>query len=520
MAHLPETFDDLDESLPVGDPVVRAPKQIVVLPEPPSYALRTVAAIALVAMLIGASLGAVGLGIVYATHGRSLVQASAASVAMAARRVDAGRDAESASTVFVLGARDGGVFRAPGAVDQGGYVSRQQRIGRGRTLPAVLRSLGLSSDLAMRVTRALRPLVNMRTLQPTDVVVVQHDPAKPSDIRRVEYRRSDTQVWAVTIAADMTCSAERIEVIKTVERVATGFVVNDSLEVVLQRAGLHPDIVYRLQEVFAAIDLGRELRRGDSVRIIVEEERLNGTFFRYGRVEAIEYRGAMGYRRMFYQRIGRGGDFFDAQGWTRERGPLRAPVDAPRITSPFNLRRMHPVLHRIMPHLGVDFGAPMGAPVYAAADGIVLSLDTTGPTGNLVRLSHPSLRVETGYAHLSRFAPGLRPGMRVRARQVVGYVGSTGRSTGPHLHFSLKRNGRFIDPLTMYVGRRSVPAALRAEFDQTVARLSAELDAIRLEGEPAVPSEGEPTVSSPSEPAVPAVPTEQAPAVDPSVPAD
>jgi murein DD-endopeptidase MepM/ murein hydrolase activator NlpD len=491
MAHLPEPVDDLDASLPQSDPVVRAPKQIVVLPEPPSYARRTVASIAMVAALLGGSLGAAGLGIVYAMRLEPRARAP--------HRADAGRLAarprgDGGVSGFVLESRDAGAEPLLPAGPWSGLTATQQRLGRGRTLPRVLRALGLDADLATRVIRALRPLVNMRALQPTDIVVAMRDPAAGGEIRRVEYRRSETQVWAVTIGPDHVCSGERIEVVKTTARLATGFVVGDALEATLERARLHPDIVPRLREVFAALDLGSQLRPGDVVRLIVEEERLNGTFFRYGRVEAIDYRGAMGRRRAFFQRLGaRGGDFFDAQGMTRERGPLRAPLDAPRITSHFNPRRMHPVLHRVMPHLGTDFGAPAGAPVYAAAEGVVLSVTSDGPPGNLVRLSHPALGVETGYAHLSRFAPGIHAGQRVHVRQLVGYVGSTGRSTGPHLHFSLKRGGTFIDPLTMYGGRRSVPAALRAEFDQAVARLSAELDAIHLEGEgpapPAAPEE-------------------------------
>jgi murein DD-endopeptidase MepM/ murein hydrolase activator NlpD len=482
MAHLPEPVDDLDASLPVSDPVVRAPKQIVVLPEPPKYTQRALGAIALVAGLLGGALGAVGIGIVYATH-HDASRARAAESQGANRRAASDDEAE-----FPLTAPDAASAPEAPVGPWAEFVSTQQRLGNGRTLPMALRALGVTNDLTNRVVRALRPLLDMRTLQPTDVVVVMRDPASENAIRRVEYRRSDTQVWAVSVGHDLSCSGERIEVIKSTERVAAGFVVRDSLAATLQRAGLQPDIVTRLQEAFTSLDLGHRLRRGDTVRLIVEEERLNGTFFRYGRLQAIDYRGAMGRRRAFFQRLGaNGGDYFDAQGFTRERGPLRAPLDAPRLTSHFNPRRMHPVLHRVMPHMGTDFGAPTGTPVYAAADGVVLSITTDGPTGNLVRLTHPALGVETGYAHLSRFAPGLQVGMRVRVRQLVGYVGSTGRSTGPHLHFSLKRDGEFIDPLTMYGGRRAVPAALRADFEQSVARLTAELDAIQPDGERASP---------------------------------
>jgi murein DD-endopeptidase MepM/ murein hydrolase activator NlpD len=246
--------------------------------------------------------------------------------------------------------------------------------------------------------------------------------------------------------------------------------------------------------VFAALDLGANLHRGDAVRLLGEEERLNGVFYRYSRIDAIDYRGATGQRRAYFHRLGtRGGDFFDAQGEAPERGPLHSPLPEPRITSPFNLRRMHPVLHRIMPHLGTDFGAAIGTPVYAAADGVVLTVGSGGPTGNLVRLSHPQLGIETGYAHLSRFAPGLHAGQHVHTHDLVGYVGSTGRSTGPHLHMSCKRGGQFFDCQTIYRGRRVVPAAARSDFDADVARANTALDAIHLDGVPA----GAPVTTAP-----------------------
>ena len=486
MAHLPDPVEDLDESLPASDPVVRAPKHIVVLPEPASYAIRTVAAIAMVGMLIGGSLGAVGIGIVYATQLRPSSRPRRAHISLGANGTATGTGLTATGGIALV-VPDAGVAASNAMRPTGsaaGYTLTQQRLGRGRTFPAVLRSLGIASDLAVNIIRSLRGLVNMRSLQPSDVVVAMRDPDGNNAIRRVELRRSETQVWAVSIAVDKTCSAERIEVTKTSTRLARGFLVGDSLESTLRAAGLQADIVPRLQEVFTSLDLGRELRRGDTVRLIVEEERLNGVFFRYTRIEAVDYRGAMGRRRAFHQRLSRtAGEFFDAQGFSTERGPLRSPVIPARMTSPFNLRRMHPVLHRVMPHLGADFGAPVGTPVYAAADATVLTVGAGGPTGNLVRLSHTALGVETGYAHLSRFAPGLHTGMHVRSRQLIGYVGSTGRSTGPHLHWSLKRNGQFIDPLTMYGGRRAVPAARRAEFEEAVARLSAELDGLRVDGE-------------------------------------
>jgi hypothetical protein len=159
---------------------------------------------------------------------------------------------------------------------------------------------------------------------------------------------------------------------------------------------------------------------------------------------------------------------------------------------------MHPVLHRTMPHNGCDFGAPSGTPVYAAAHGIVDFVGNHGPSGNLVLVDHGA-GTTTGYAHLSRFAPGIKPGDKVEARQLVGFVGSTGRSTAPHLHFSLKKNGAFVDPLTLKMdGERVLPPSEREGFEALRRQLDSLIDSIEL---PDRPRETEPEPEPVDEPA-------------------
>src|SRR5690606_30707078 len=152
------------------------------------------------------------------------------------------------------------------------------------------------------------------------------------------------------------------------------------------------------------------------------------------------------------------------------------------ISSPFDPRRMHPVLRRIHPHNGVDYAAGTGTPVWAAAEGTVTFVGPRGANGNLVSLRHAN-GYESHYAHLSRFASGLSRGDAVTQRQVIGYVGSTGRSTGPHLHFGLKRNGRFVDPQAELNGPgRMMPAAFLGRYRGLVRQLRTELEAIPVGG--------------------------------------
>jgi|LNFM01.1.fsa_nt_gb murein DD-endopeptidase MepM/ murein hydrolase activator NlpD len=523
MAHLPEPIQEprrrvvaprparsaepdpieLDEPPLDDDPVVRQPKHLAEMPEIPMYPRRLVARVGALAAGVGMTLGAMGLLVAAAvTQLRlpSLARFSFGARTASGAAGSTGADGGAARAMFSFDLGDGGALASGDAAvsyvasavapsplaaqTPEGWVATQHRLGRGRTLPQVLRALSISGTTASRVISAMRTLLNMRALQPGDVVVAQRDPTRNNELRRVEYRRGEDEVISVTVAPDQTCSAERIRVVKSTVRVAAGFTVRGSLDETLRAAHLHPDIVGQLQTTFRELDLGRGLSVGDSVRLVVDEERVNDAFWRYARITAIELRTASGAARRGYwfATSQRGGDYFDGQGTANVPGVLQPPVNPPRITSPFNPHRMHPVLHRVMPHQGTDFGAPSGTPVMAAADGVVVFRGWGGATGNLVRLAHAQLNLETGYAHLVRFEPSVGSGARVRVGQVIGYVGSTGRSTGPHLHWSVKRSGQFIDGAPFLAWRRSVQAAQRPQFDAIVAQLNAELDAVRVDG--------------------------------------
>ena len=187
------------------------------------------------------------------------------------------------------------------------------------------------------------------------------------------------------------------------------------------------------------------------------------------------------------------GGYYDATGRQPYHGGWRSPVPMARISSRFNPNRMHPVLHVVMPHNGVDFAATSGTPVYAASAGTIRSAGDGGPCGNMVQIDHGGGLI-SAYCHLSRFA-GVSAGQHVEARQLIGYVGQTGRATGPHLHFAVKRlnpsNGteQFIDPLTMKLdGVRIVPPRLRGDFDELKKNLDAEIDSITLPDAPSIPA--------------------------------
>ncbi len=139
-----------------------------------------------------------------------------------------------------------------------------------------------------------------------------------------------------------------------------------------------------------------------------------------------------------------------------------------RISSSFDRHRFHPILHTERAHLGVDYAAPLGTPVWATAGGRVTFVGPRGGAGNAVIINHPNGMAST-YMHLARFARGLAPGQQVRQKQVIGYVGMTGLATGPHLHFSVKINGAFVDPLKLKPAREApLPAKYRTEFADAI----------------------------------------------------
>jgi murein DD-endopeptidase MepM/ murein hydrolase activator NlpD len=170
-------------------------------------------------------------------------------------------------------------------------------------------------------------------------------------------------------------------------------------------------------------------------------------------------------------------DYFDEDGRTAKRGLLRTPVHAAQMTSGFGMRR-HPILGYSKMHEGVDFAAPVGTPIFAAGDGVVVRANFFGAYGRYIQVRHNG-RLQTAYAHLSRFADKLNAGDRVKQGQVIGYVGSSGRSTGPHLHYEVIIDGRKVNPMSVDVPTgRSLSKAEMVEFKRWRERLHADFQAL------------------------------------------
>ncbi|HEX7604759.1 MAG TPA: M23 family metallopeptidase, partial [Polyangiaceae bacterium] len=359
-----------------------------------------------------------------------------------------------------------------------------------RPLLAALQTAGVGPKEAQRVLHAFDGVKNMDRLAVKDTFVVARDKAT-GHVVAFELSVTPSDVWQAREDEDGKLTGKKLDLFVEHRRVDAAFAVLGDLRSSLTSAKLDEDLLEKIDDAIDGHAELSDLKPGVRLRVIATEERVEGAFVGYSSLDAVEYLpvGRPSLRVYFWDKgavdpkkdhARSGSGFYDDKGRQPFHGGWRSPVPGARISSRFNPNRMHPVLHVVMPHNGIDFAAPSGTPVYAAASGVVRSAGDSGPCGNMVMIDHPN-GLTTAYCHMSKFAPGIRAGLRVETRQLVGYVGQTGRATGPHLHFAVKRGDVFLDPMILKLdGVRVVPPKERGAFDERRTALDAELDAIPL----------------------------------------
>ena len=225
-------------------------------------------------------------------------------------------------------------------------------------------------------------------------------------------------------------------------------------------------VALNLSDIFAwDIDFTTDMRNGDTFKIIVEELYHENEFKRYGDIIAAEFvNNGKSYRAYRFEHNGKAG-YYDDEGNTLKRAFLKAPLNFRRISSGFSTGRFHPVLKKYRPHHGIDYAAPAGTPVSAVGEGTVTFSGYKGDYGKLVMIRHPN-GYKTYYGHLSRIGKGIAPGVKVGQSEIIGYVGSTGLATGPHLHYEMRVNEKPFNPLRLKVPSGApIPKASIAEFE-------------------------------------------------------
>jgi murein DD-endopeptidase MepM/ murein hydrolase activator NlpD len=283
--------------------------------------------------------------------------------------------------------------------------------------------------------------------------------------RKLEYDVDETQ-YLVVRNDDGGIKAEMKFVPIEFKPAFVSGVIEDSLIGALNKAGEEDSLAIDIVERCFGwdIDFNTDLRKGDSFRILVEKRYLDGRFAGYRDILAAEFvnEGQVFRAFRFTYPDTKVSDYFDENGGSRRKDFLRSPIKfvTPRITSRFSASRFHPIYKIFRPHYGVDYAAPIGTPVQATADGQVVSAGREGESGNMVRMRHKN-SYETAYLHLSGFGRGVHKGAVLKGGDIVGYVGSSGGSTGPHLDYRIYFHGSPVNPL----GHKFKPAdPLRKEF--------------------------------------------------------
>ena len=355
-----------------------------------------------------------------------------------------------------------------------GFTVTESSVGN-RTVTEAMGRAGLSRNETARLIAAFGKRLDRSRQKDTFSVV-----REGKDLVLFEYVAGATEIWQAS-KDDGAWAAKKLELpITTSERTRWLYLGRD-LPHSLTDAGFEPELAKKLDDAFDGhVDLSH-VKAGSLLAFSVRERRVDGRFAGYDQVDVAEITTTEGPIRIYAFDFGtkdkpeRG--HFDANARQPAHGGWRLPIPFAKVTSPFNPKRFHPVLKRIQPHNGIDFAGSTGTPVYSVAPGKITFAADSGACGNMIHITHDNGLI-SAYCHLSRFAQGVSVGDVVQGHELVGYVGRTGRVTGPHLHFAVKKGSAFIDPMSLKIGGfRVIPTATRPQFVARKAELDAKLDA-------------------------------------------
>lgn len=315
----------------------------------------------------------------------------------------------------------------------------------GNTLSGILNDHGVKIDQMPKLLTdsvVKEHLSNLRIGQKLEIVQLPNGDfhslrARVGNDRRITIRRAEDDFAIASI--DLPVEKERVVTSGTIEQ---------SLYLAAEQADLKQSTIMELADIFQwELDFAKDIRKGDQFSLVYDRLYRDGTYIGDGDILAAEFiRGGKTHRAIRFTTDDGTTSYYSPDGQSMRRAFMRHPVDVVRITSKFNPNRLHPVLHQIRAHRGVDYGSPHGSPIYATADGKVKFSGTNGAYGKTVVLQHGK-KFSTLYAHMSRISDKSIVGKRVKQGDVIGYVGRSGRVTGTHLHYEFRVNNEQIDPL-------------------------------------------------------------------------
>lgn len=329
-----------------------------------------------------------------------------------------------------------------------------RRVERNETFAEILTAHNLAYSDVVEIARSAEPLFDVRSMQAGRPLRLYRDSLETARI--VVYQKDPINYVVFDLSADSARIYEGARPVELTQRRLSG-IINNSLYQTLDETGVSPALVptlaTELSEVFAwQLDFYR-IQKGDAFSVVYEERSIDGKAIGVERIVAARFQhmDADFYGFNFDQ--GEQAGFFDEEGNSLRKALLKAPLKYKRISSRYTKRRFHPVQKRYKAHLGTDYAANPGTPIHSVGDGVVLEAKFQRYNGNYVKIRHNGTYT-TGYLHMSKIARGMRPGTRVKQGEVIGYVGSTGLATGPHVCYRFWKNGVQVDPL-----KEEIPSA-------------------------------------------------------------
>lgn len=350
------------------------------------------------------------------------------------------------------------------------------KVKNGQFFSTLMMHLGMSAGEAYDLTQACAGIFDVKTLRVGNTYKAYYSDS--DTLQHVVYDRDRTS--QVIFFCQPPYEVKVHEKPVTVHERYADVTINTSLWVDMINAGVCPELIISLSDVYAWTVDFFGLRKGDRFRVLYQEKLCDGDVVAVDTVRyAVFSRGKEVLPAIMFDQKDGGNIYWNEKGESMRKAFLKAPLKFSRISSGFSYARRHPVTKKVRPHTGVDYAAPKGTPVMTIGDGVVTSMKYEGAGGNTIRIRHNSV-YSTAYLHLSGYAKGLRVGQRVRQGQIIGYVGSTGRSTGPHLDFRVWKNGSAINPLKMQSPpAEPLKAENRAAFERTYEKYKARIDTIQ-----------------------------------------
>lgn len=335
------------------------------------------------------------------------------------------------------------------------YFMREEKVRSGDTLASLLDRLGVNDAAAADFIKSDSTARSVLQLRPGKSVQAQTaDDGSLQWLRTTVVKGRDNPVTNLVIArnGDSFKAVEETAAVEMRVEMRSGL-IHSSLFAATDNADIPDPIASQIVDMFSTnIDFASDLRKGDRFHVVYETYWQNGEFVRTGRVLAGEFiNKGSSYQSVWFQEPGskQGGGYYGFDGKSLKKAFLKSPLEFSRISSGFSMRR-HPVLNQWRQHKGVDFAARTGTPIRASGDGVLDFAGTQNGYGNFIVIKHWN-NYSTAYAHMSRLAPGMRKGSKVSQGDVIGYVGSTGWATGPHLHYEFRVNNVAVNPMSVDV---------------------------------------------------------------------